>query len=185
MIRQNLKPAFDQDKLKKLSGKEYRDAYLRDQVHNWIAYQFQSLRKKLKLTQNEMSKLTNKPQSVISRLESESYKGVSVQSLLDFACAMDVALVVQFVSYPDFLGRLRDKSETAMQPETISESLAKQERKRFEYDTRPSCAKYQISVTAKHDSAFAANARNAKETEWIQTRCLSRESRKLLIGMHK
>ena len=45
-----------------------------------------------------------------------------MQTLLDVAQAVDVALLVQFVSYPDFLERMRDKSPAGMVPENITES---------------------------------------------------------------
>jgi transcriptional regulator with XRE-family HTH domain len=124
LIREKPRLALDQSKLNKLSDKEYRDAYLHDQVRSWIAYQFQALRRKFELSQKEMADRTGKTQSVISRLESTEYGKVSVQTLLDVASSLDVALVVQFVSYPEFLDRTRDKSERAMQPQTISESIA-------------------------------------------------------------
>ena len=65
-----------------------------------------------------------KPQSVISRLENTDYGSLSVNTLLDITKSMDVALLVQFVSYPDFLERTWDKSEQAMQPDTLYESAA-------------------------------------------------------------
>ncbi|MEO8883058.1 MAG: hypothetical protein ABI377_06570, partial [Devosia sp.] len=61
----------------------------------------------------------------ISRLESTEYGKASVQTLLDIASANDVALVVRFVSYPEFLAQTSDMSPQALQPETIHESLAK------------------------------------------------------------
>ncbi len=123
MIRENLHPATDQSKLTKLADKGYRDAYLNSQVRSWVAYQFQALRAKFGLSQKEMAERTGKPQSVISRLENTEYGKVSVQTLLDVASSLDVALIVQFVSYPEFMERTRNKSERAMQPQTISESL--------------------------------------------------------------
>ena len=48
-----------------------------------------------------------------------------MQTLLDIACALDVALVVKFASYPDFLFQTRDASSAALQPQTIYESSAK------------------------------------------------------------
>ena len=181
-MHQKLNLALDRNKLEKLRQKEYRDAYLRAQVHNWVAYQFQSLRKKLRLTQSEMSKRVEKPQSVVSRLESEDYRGVSVQTLLDFACAMDVALVVQFVSYPEFLARTRDKTEIAMQPDTLFESLARQERARFAFGSNLSTFS-QMSRSTKDDSLFDANERRAMQTGWAQPVYPSRVFEESLTGM--
>ena len=124
MIQQNLPDATDLAKLNKLSNMEYRHSYLQAQVRSWIAYQFQAIRRKFGLSQAQMAERTGKTQSVISRLENTEYGKVSVQTLLDVANSLDVALLVQFVSYPEFLDRTRDKSEASMQPETIQESIA-------------------------------------------------------------
>ncbi len=128
MIREKQIDATDRAKLNRLKSKKYRDAYLEAQVHTWISYQFRALRKSMGLTQKEMAKKIGKPQSVVSRLENEEYGKVSVQTLLDVAHAVDVALLVQFVSYPDFLARMRDKSVDGMVPETVSHSIKRMDR---------------------------------------------------------
>ena len=111
-----------------MARKEYRDGYMQGRVRAGIAYQLQALRKKFGISQTEMAKRTKKTQSVISRLESEEYGRVSVQTLLDIASGLDVALLVRFVSYPTFLEQAANMSEKALQPETIHESLSKYER---------------------------------------------------------
>ena len=116
-------PAPDRKKLERLASRPYRNSYLETQVKSWIAYQFLALRNKFGLSQAQMAERTGKTQSMISRLESTEYGKVSVQTLLEVARSLDVALSIQFVSYPEFLVRARDKSEAAMQPETIEESL--------------------------------------------------------------
>lgn len=115
----------DRHDLKKFRSKEYRDGFLQSRVRGRIAYQIQALREKLGFTQAAFAELTGKRQSVISRLESVEYGKVSVQTLLDIACAADVALVVKFASYPDFLDQTRLMTAEALQPETIHETLSK------------------------------------------------------------
>ncbi len=112
-------------RLKKFADKAYRDGFMQTQVRGGIAYQIQALRAKFGLTQNEFAQRTGKKQAVISRLESTAYGKMSVQTLLDIACSLDVALLVRFVSYPEFLERTADMSVAALQPETIFESLAR------------------------------------------------------------
>lgn len=124
MIQNLPQPVKDLNKLRKFLRKDYRDGYMQTQVRSGIAYQMQAIRRKLGITQTQMSEKVGKPQSVISRLEDVEYGGVSVQSLLDIASGLDIALLVQFVSYPDFLSRTKDMSDKALQPETIAESLA-------------------------------------------------------------
>lgn len=110
-------------KLKKLTRKDYRNGYMQSRVRSNIAYQILALRKKFGMSQTEMAEKTGKKQSVISRLEDPEYGRVTLGSLLDIASSLDVALLVQFVSYPDFLERTSDMSEAALQPETIDESM--------------------------------------------------------------
>ena len=114
----------DRNDLAKFDRKAYRDGYLQTKVRGWIAYQIQALREKTGLNQTDFAKKIGKTQSVVSRLEDTDYGSVSMQTLLDIACALDVALVVKFASYPDFLFQTRDASVTALQPQTIQESLA-------------------------------------------------------------
>ncbi len=112
----------DQSTLRKFADKDYRDGYLNATVRGWIAYQVQALREKLGMTQTEFAAKVGTTQTVISRMEND--KGVpNVQTLLDMASELNVALVVQFVSYPDFLARTADMGPTALQPATIDESL--------------------------------------------------------------
>ena len=109
--------------LSKFKSKEYRDGFLQTTVRGWIAYQAQALREKLELTQAQFADLIGTTQSVVSRMEND--RGApNVQTLLDMACKLDVALVVQFVSYPEFLKQTEDMSAARLTPETIDESLS-------------------------------------------------------------
>jgi transcriptional regulator with XRE-family HTH domain len=110
--------------LSKFARKDYRDGYMQGRVRAGIAYQIQALRRKFGVSQTEFAAKLQKPQSVISRLENTEYGKVTVQTLLDVASSLDVALLVQFVSYPDFLQRTADMSDKALQAETIHESLS-------------------------------------------------------------
>jgi transcriptional regulator with XRE-family HTH domain len=112
----------DQNDLAKFDRKAYRDGYLQAKVRGMIAYQIQALREKTGLNQTDFAERIGKTQSVVSRLENTEYGRVSVQTLLDVACALDVALVVKFASYPDFLTQTRNASATALQPQTIQET---------------------------------------------------------------
>lgn len=114
---------IDRSKLEKFSRKEYRDSYLQTQVRGGIAYQIQALREKFNMSQTEFAAKIDKKQSVVSRLEDTDYGKVTVQTLLDIACSLDVALIVRFASYPEFVLRTQDMSITALQPKTIYESL--------------------------------------------------------------
>jgi transcriptional regulator with XRE-family HTH domain len=118
-------PALDRGRLKKLENKEYRDAYLQSHVRGGIAYQIHALREKLKLSQAEFAQKINKPQSVVSRLEDTEYGKVTIQTLLDIAGALDVALLVRFVAYPQFLRETADMSPRTLAAESIFETQEK------------------------------------------------------------
>ncbi len=103
-----------------LRDKEYRDAYVEGHVTSTIAYQLRAMRAQLGLTQKEFSKRIGKPQSVVSRLENTEYGKVTVQTLLDIARGLDVALVVKFASFPDFLASYSDLSAETMAAEPFA-----------------------------------------------------------------
>ena len=108
--------------LRKFLDKKYRDGYMQTHVRAAVAYQVQALREKFGITQAEFAERTGKKQSVISRLENTDYGKVSVQTLLDIASGMDVALLVKFVSYPEFLQHASEMVND-LQPQTIQESF--------------------------------------------------------------
>ena len=91
-----------------------------------IAYQVRAIRQKLGLTQKGMGERIGKSQSVVARMENDDYGRLTVQSLLDVAIGADVALVIRFVSYPDFLQQMSDMSSAALQPQNIYETLEAQ-----------------------------------------------------------
>ena len=123
-IKEGQSPVPDRNDLAKFHLKAYRDSYLQSKVRGMIAYQIQALREKFGLNQTDFAEKIGKTQSIVSRLENTEYGRVSVQTLLDIACNLDVALIVKFASYPDFLFQTSDASATALQPKTIYESLA-------------------------------------------------------------
>jgi transcriptional regulator with XRE-family HTH domain len=105
----------------KLRSKSYRDAYVAEHVRTGIAYQIRALRTQRGWSQKRLAEEMGKPQSVVSRLEDPDYGKVSVQTVLDGAAAFDVALLVQYVSFPEFLRRTRDVSPEALQAESFNE----------------------------------------------------------------
>lgn len=145
----------DRQALEKFAAKKYRDGYLQSRVRGFIAYQIQALREKLALTQAQFAELTGKKQSTISRLEDTEYGKVSVQTLLDIACAANVALVVKFASYPEFLDQTRNMSVEALQPRTIQETLSERQSAKIilgEYEqpreeTKPTAPPSQAAVS--------------------------------------
>lgn len=119
--------AVDQKLLKRLAKKAYRDEYMAARVRSNIAYQVRGLRKRLNLSQSEFAELIGKPQSVVSRIENAEYGRVSVQTLIEVATALDIAVMVKFCGYPEFLQETGDASSAGMNVETIGETTRKVE----------------------------------------------------------
>lgn len=105
----------------KLKSKSYREAYVAEHVRTGIAYQIRALRTQRGWSQKKLAEEMGKPQSVVSRLEDPDYGKVSVKTVLDGAAAFDVALLVQYVSFPEFLRRTRDVSPEALRVDSFDE----------------------------------------------------------------
>ena len=105
----------------RLLRKPYRDAYVTEHVQTGISYQSRALRAQRGWAQKKLADVMGKPQSVVSRLENPDYGKLSVSTLLEVAAAFDVALLIQFVSFPEFLRRTRDVSPETMYAESFSE----------------------------------------------------------------
>jgi hypothetical protein len=110
---------------KKLSNKAYRDAYLGSRIRQFLAHQMRSFRGEK--TQSEFGRILGQPQSVISeRLESPAYGKWNLQTLLDIASKLDVALIVQFVDYPTFLKFTEEITDKTVRPAAFDEHKLKE-----------------------------------------------------------
>jgi hypothetical protein len=98
----------------KLQRKGYRHAYVAEHARTGIAFQIRAMREQREWLQKKLSQEMHKPQSVVSRLEDPDYGKANIQTLLEVAAAFDVALLIQFVSFPEFLRRTRDVSPSAL-----------------------------------------------------------------------
>lgn len=116
---------IDRDKLERFKTKDYRDSYMSGRVRGSIALQIRQLREDENLLQSAFAKKIGTWQSVISRLEDTEYGRVRVQTLIDIACAMEVALVVKFVSYDDFFAQLGDITPASLHAETFPKTYKK------------------------------------------------------------
>lgn len=105
---------------KRLCGKAYREAYLGSRIRQFLAHQMRSFRGDR--SQAEFGRIIGQSQSVISeRLESPAYGKWTVQTLLDIAAKLDVALIVQFVDWPTFLKFTHEISDETVRPASFDE----------------------------------------------------------------
>lgn len=155
-------------------------------VRTNIALQVRGLREQRGLNQTEYAQLLGKPQSVLSRLENTAYGKVSVQTLLDIAHALDVALVVRFCGYDEFFRMMGDVSPNALRvqsfeegessssvgAENISEGLANQ----ISGDPRRGADCALAIETPVQSSPLDADLRNLFSGEWSGSRQPARRS---------
>jgi hypothetical protein len=104
----------------KLADKSYRDGYVSTQLRIWLADQVRALRGDM--TQAEFGKLIGKPQTVVSRLEDPDYGRLTIETLLEVASKLDIALLVRFVDYSTFLLATNDLSDNALRPMPYSQA---------------------------------------------------------------
>jgi transcriptional regulator with XRE-family HTH domain len=107
--------------------KRFRDSYLSRHLKVFLAAQIRALRGDL--SQTEFGELLGKPQSVVSRLEKQSYGKVNLQTLLDIATKLDIGLIVRFVNFSTFLKWTSDFSQEALKPSAYSELLHEEPQK--------------------------------------------------------
>jgi len=108
--------------LEDLKNKEARDAYVGSHVRSGPAYQIRAMRNARGWSQGELGRLMGeKPQSTVARLENPDYGQFSMSTLLEVASAFDVALLVRFVSYSDFLRLVTDATPGALAPLQFSD----------------------------------------------------------------
>jgi|SRR5690348_11649534 hypothetical protein len=94
---------------------KFRKHYFARQLKVFLAAQIRALRGDR--TQTEFGRLIGKPQSVVARLERESYGKVNLQTLIDIATKLDIALIVRFVNFSTFLEWTKDYSQEALAPQ--------------------------------------------------------------------
>lgn len=103
----------------KLQNKEYRSAYVSANLKNGLAHQIRTNREIRGLSQTVLAERCGEKvkQETISRLEDPAYGNYSINTLTKIAAALDVALLVKFVSFSKFLIETSDKSVTGLYAE--------------------------------------------------------------------
>lgn len=104
----------------KFREKPYRDHYVSSHVKRFLAAQIVAFQGEM--SQEEFGNLIGKPhQSVVSRLQNPKYGKYTLQTLLDIASKLDVALIARFVDFPTFLKFTNDFSDRAVSPAPYKE----------------------------------------------------------------
>jgi transcriptional regulator with XRE-family HTH domain len=117
-----------------LEDVEFRGSYMAHHLRAFLADQIRGLRGDM--SQKEFGELIGKPQSVVSRLESEDYRSVSLQTLIEIAIKLNIAFLGRFVDFPTFLRATADFSEKAIVPapynKNAMDALIEEERRQQE-----------------------------------------------------
>ncbi len=95
---------------RELSDQEFRNTYKRARVRSKLVYQIRALRKQRDWLQGKLAEIMGKPQSTVSRFEDAEYGKLTLESLFEISDAFDLGLIVEFVSYAEFLVRTSNLS---------------------------------------------------------------------------
>jgi transcriptional regulator with XRE-family HTH domain len=118
------RPARIRRLAKSLGKPGFRHAYMARQLKLFLAQQIRALRGDL--SQSEFGMRVRKPQSVISRLEKQADKQISIQTLIDIAASLDIAVLIRFVDFPTFLRVTEDFSDAAIAPPSYGQAAINQ-----------------------------------------------------------
>ncbi|WP_198008821.1 helix-turn-helix domain-containing protein [Methylocystis rosea] len=151
---------------KKMSNKEYRDAFFAADNSNTISAQIATMRHSRKWTQKELADRCGMKQPRISSLEDPEFDNVEIATLQRIASAFDVALLVSFVRFSELARRATDANHSDFNvPEFACDSLkpnapaAKENHYMISVGLAPSTA-----PVIRCDESFSAVARGDGDT---------------------
>ena len=104
-------------------GKTVRGLHLANRIRILIPHQIRALRESRNWTQKELADRAGKSQAVISRLENPAYASFTLKTLLELAEALDVALLVKYVSYNRFLNEFKNLDSESLAPVSFEEEV--------------------------------------------------------------
>jgi len=105
---------------KALTAPGRRHAYMATQLKAFLSDQIRTLRGSL--TQREFGDKIGKPQSVVSRLEKQLDRYISIETLIDIAVKLDIAVIIRFVDFRTFLRYTDDYSDNALAPPSYDQA---------------------------------------------------------------
>jgi transcriptional regulator with XRE-family HTH domain len=112
--------------LAKFRSRKRRRTFAEQDLGSTVAAQIYALRQKHnKMTQEELAQRTEMSQARISVLENPNYRKVNVGTLQRIAAAFDVALIVRFVSFGEFLDWTVNGSQKTLAPLSFDEEFSK------------------------------------------------------------
>lgn len=104
----------------RFTNTEFRQSYMESETKQFISTQIRYMRGDV--SQKLFAEKLGTTQSVISRLENSDYGKISLTTLLNLAKKLDIALIVRFVDYCNFLNVTNDLSESALKPKPFEKN---------------------------------------------------------------
>lgn len=139
--------------VRKLKNKEYRDAFVENHVKMGIPAQIRAIRGDL--SQGEFGERVGMRQNAISRLESDEYGNLNVNTLIRLASGCDMGLLVRFVPFSKLVREVDDYSLEAIVPENFENDLEELEAWKDEQpDKAQDSTKVLIFPTDYHPATF-------------------------------
>jgi transcriptional regulator with XRE-family HTH domain len=104
-----------------LNDPEYRHQFVEEEINIGLAFQIRALRNRQQLTQDELAKLLNGKQSLVSSWENPNYGKYTLGTLKDLAKALDVALLVRFVPFSTLVDWIVNLTQESIAPPSFKE----------------------------------------------------------------
>jgi transcriptional regulator with XRE-family HTH domain len=111
--------------LRSVPTKEAQDAFVAARVASAIGLRIFNMRKKRNWSQERLASEAEMKQARISVLEQADYENFTFSTLRKIASAFGVAVIIDFVSFPDFLRWSDSFSSASIAPESYSESMSR------------------------------------------------------------
>jgi transcriptional regulator with XRE-family HTH domain len=117
-------------------NKESRERLISSNLDKGIAYQIRATRDKREMSQSQLALKAGMAQNNISRLESPDYGKHTISSLKRLADALDVALVVRFVPFSQYIDWLSGTPhlDEGLRPEALAVPSFLDEEKQGQYE---------------------------------------------------
>jgi transcriptional regulator with XRE-family HTH domain len=104
-----------------LSNPDVRHLYLDSSIRHLIATQLKSMREAREWSQIEAGQEVGMKQSAIARLEDPRYSRTTLSTLKRLAKAFDVALIVRFAPFSEFISWTAQINEACLAPPSFDE----------------------------------------------------------------
>jgi transcriptional regulator with XRE-family HTH domain len=104
-----------------LSNPEIRHLYVESNIRQLLPMQLKSMREARGWSQPEVGEKAGMKQSAIARLEDPRYGSMTLSTLKRLAKAFDVALIVRFAPFSDFISWTAQINEPRLSPPSFNE----------------------------------------------------------------